>query len=380
MILRRVCSERLNGTKKTLSNITLENISKYMDSDKNMDKALKQTGILDPSRQVELIRTTIRNLDMDLSGLTVITEAASGPYVVTPVIACMAGADRVIALSDDSPYATFEQVTTQTRAFEKFCGFDVKIEILRNDTSEVFSEADIVTNLGFVRPLNSKRICRMKSGSALSLMCETWELREGDVDIDACREAGVHLVATNEDFPTVDVFNYSGWLILKMMFMAQIEIHKSSVLVISSDKFGTVIERRLSENAISVKLRKQASLDDLADIDVIVVADYKREEIIIGKDGDISVEQLTKNCPGVSIIQLAGRIDNEGLAERGVHVYPEGNLPAVRMSRTLAFLGPRPVIELHAAGLKTGELAVRYANDPQGLSDSRYYSLLQRIV
>ena len=59
------------------------------------------------------------------------------------------------------------------------------------------------------------------------------------------------------------------------------------------------------------------------------------------------------------MIQFAGRIDAAGLVERGVAVYPGLDLPARRMSMTLGALGPRPVIELHAAGLKVGELALR---------------------
>jgi len=43
--------------------------------------------------------------------------------------------------------------------------------------------------------------------------------------------------------------------------------------------------------------------------------------------------------------------------------------------RTLAGVGPRPVIELHAAGLKVGQMLAR----PEQASNAKYAALLQRI-
>jgi hypothetical protein len=59
-------------------------------------------------------------------------------------------------------------------------------------------------------------------------------------------------------------------------------------------------------------------------------------------------------------------VDVAGLAAAGVQVYPGIEMPGHRMALTLAALGPRPVVELHAAGLKVGEQAARarLAGDP----------------
>jgi hypothetical protein len=91
----------------------------------------------------------------------------------------------------------------------------------------------------------------------------------------------------------------------------------------------------------------------------LVVADYTRCEAIIGPGGDIETADLVRLGGHVTVIQFAGQIDAAGLVEQGVAVYPGANLPARRMSMTLGALGPRPVIELHAAGLKVGEAIAR---------------------
>ncbi|MEJ5200483.1 MAG: hypothetical protein WHX53_16305, partial [Anaerolineae bacterium] len=97
----------------------------------------------------------------------------------------------------------------------------------------------------------------------------------------------------------------------------------------------------------------------LADLDALIIADYTRADQIIGPDGDVTAAMLADMCPGATLIQFAGRVDVAGLTAAGVHVHPGMELPPHRMALTLAALGPRPAIELHAAGLKVGELAAR---------------------
>ena len=220
--------------------------------------------------------------------------------------------------------------------------------------------------------------------AVIPLMCESWEFREGDVDLNACRRNGIRVVGTNEDHPGLDVFDYSGWLCIKMLLEAQIEIHKSQILLVGSDKFGRVIERQLTQAGGAVRLipnLREVSEQEMVAIDVMVVCDYDRRDQIIGPSGDIDVTELARIAPGLTIIQFAGHIDWAGLNNSGLFVYPVDELPPQRMAMTLAGLGPRPVVELHAAGLKVGELVVRCRNRRSILSgqDSVWMDLIQQV-
>ena len=332
-------------------------------------ETLRRGGIANPARVVKLIRDVISFLELDLFGLTVLTEAASGPYVVTPVIASLAGADRVLALTSDSSYACAGTVIDQTRALEALCHVDNGVEIHTQRSLDLFGQADIVTNLGFVRPIDAQVVEAMKPTAVIPLMCEAWEFREGDVDLDSCREKGILVMGTNEDYPGLDVFDYSGWLCMKMLFEAQIEIHKSQILLVSADKFGTVLEKRLTQAGAEVSLipnLRGVSEQEMATVDVMVVCDYGRRDQIIGPTGDIDAVELARLARSLTIIQFAGQIDLEGLLEAGLFVYPACKLGPQRMALTLAELGPRPVVELHAAGLKVGELMWRKHQSRQG--------------
>jgi hypothetical protein len=342
---------------------------------------LRQRGIANPVRLVRLIRETISFLELDLKGLTVLTEAASGPYVVTPVIAALANAERVIAITADSRFASAEEVVAQTRALEALSGVDREIEVHTERSPELFARADIVTNLGFVRPIDERAVQAMKQLAAVPLMCEAWEFRSGDVDLAACRRRGIPILGTNEDYPGLDVFQYSGWLCLKMLLEAELEVHKSRILIVSGDKFGRVIEKLLARSGVAVCLLdnlREIDREQLARGDALVVADYLRDDVIIGAGGDIGAVELAQLNQGITVIQFAGRVDTQGLAENGIKVYPGIELDAHRMAMTLSGLGPRPVVELHAAGLKVGEIAVRKrARLPSLLLDK--HGLLQEV-
>jgi len=322
-------------------------------------KTLRQGGIANPVRLVKLIRDAIIFLELDLTGLTILTEAASGPYVVTPVIASLAGAKRVLALTHDSRYASAEAVIAQTRALEALCGLENSTEIHTQRSLDLFAQADIVTNLGFVRPIDAEAIAAMKPTAVIPLMCEAWEFRSSDVDLKACRHKGIPAMGTNETYPGLEVFAYSGWLCLKMLFDAQIEVHKSKIILVSSDKFGRVIERQLAQAGATVHLVPTLcgiAKQEVAGADVIVVADYTRDEMIIGPGGDMTAVDLARIAPGITVIQFAGLVDSFNLQECGIVIYPAIEIGAHRMTMTLAELGPRPVVELHTAGLKVGEL------------------------
>jgi hypothetical protein len=323
---------------------------------------LHRAGIFNPLRLVKLIKKIIGFLDLDLSGLTVLTEAASGPYVVTPVIALLAGAECVLALSGDSHYASAKAVVAQTHALETICGFKDSVEIHTQRSLDLFAQADIVTNLGFVRPIDANAVAAMKPTAVVPLMCETWEFRADDVDLEACQRNRILVLGTNEDYPGLEVFEYTGLLCQKMLFDAQIEVNRSKVTVVSSDNFGRVIEQQLTRSGALVRLTpdlRQVAAQELADSDAIVVADYRRNDFIIGPGGDILAGDLARIAPTVTVLQFSGRVDIRSLEKLGITVYPGRELNSHRMAMTLASLSPRAVIDLHAAGLKVGELGAR---------------------
>ena len=65
---------------------------------------------LRPERLARLVRRAVESMSLDLAGATVLTEAATGPYVVTPVIAALGGADAVDRGHPATRYGTVDEV------------------------------------------------------------------------------------------------------------------------------------------------------------------------------------------------------------------------------------------------------------------------------
>ena len=96
-----------------------------------------------------------------------------------------------------------------------------------------------MTNVGWVRPLDEQLIGRLGPRGVVSYMCEAWEFRAGDVDIEACTQQGVPVAGVGEDFDGLNVFRSTGQLALKLLFEAGLEVANNSFIVISSDPFWT---------------------------------------------------------------------------------------------------------------------------------------------
>jgi hypothetical protein len=306
-----------------------------------------------------LITSAIQSFNLNLKSFVVLTEAANGIYFVTPIIAALAGA-RVIAVAKDSIYASAEKAIEYVRA--KAIDFKVedKIDFVSNLSQHEINSADIITNLGFVRPIDVDFVKSIKPTSVISLFCETWEVRKDDINIDACLEREILVMGTNEEAPELRVFEYVGPLILKMIFEAGLEVYQNDFLILSNDKFGKVINNTLNKNDANSKLINLHSRplipSDTKKLDAIIVADYTYQGTIIGQDGLISTEELLDRFPDVIIIQFAGVTDIKELESKQIRYFPHHQVGSYRMAKTFDYLGPKPLIDLHSAGLKVGLL------------------------
>ena len=72
----------------------------------------------DFKKEKKALKKTIEKWNLNLSNLTVLTEAALGNYIYTPIIAAMAGG-KVYALTKDSIYGTAKKVKKETLLLAK---------------------------------------------------------------------------------------------------------------------------------------------------------------------------------------------------------------------------------------------------------------------
>jgi len=324
---------------------------------------LIEQGLKNPYRVKELIIKSLEFNKLDLRDLVVFTEAASKNYVVTPIIAAMAGA-RVYAITRNSTYGKAKDIENYTYKFAEFCNVKDKISVIFEKKEEIISKANIITNLGFVRPIDKNFLDMMNKDAVISYMCETWEFRTSDLDLNECKSKEIPVLGTNEHYPNLGIFDFVGNLCMKMLFNMEFEIYKNKIIIINNDMFGGVIKKCLENNGAEVylvkNLKSETNRQYLHNADILIVADYLNNDILIGgDDAQISAEDLKYYSRFISVIQFAGDVDVKHLEDYNIPYYPKKRIGTFRMGMTLAELGPKPIIDLHSAGLKVGQVMAR---------------------
>jgi len=303
-------------------------------------------------RTARSISTRIAALALDLRGLHVLTEGATGVYAVTPVLAAAAGA-RVTALTRASRHGSVDDVRRQVHELAAELQVADRIEIVESLSAAEIARADLVTNSGHLRPLDAAFVAKMKPGAAIALMYESWELRSTDVDVEACRAAGIRVGGTNEQHPAVGVFEYLGVLVLQALLQAGHALVDERALLVCDNAFGPFVRGTLEANGVRVRNSADGQ-DALAeDWDFVVIA--ATPPLSGGQPVRVAELRTSLFC------QLWGDVEdrNNEARDGGVRWVPEQEPAAGHMGLKLEWLGPDPVTRLQAAGLKCGEVMLR---------------------
>lgn len=305
---------------------------------------------LNPKRLVALMQKSIDFCNLQLAGAVVLTEAATGAYVVTPVLAAMAGSHKVFALTRSSRYGTIEQVRAQTLALADLAGVADRIEFITEKSSAVVAQADIITNSGHLRPIDAETIASMKPNAIIALMYEAWEFRPEDVDLAACRQRGIEVVGVNERHPAVDVFSFLGIMAVKLLLDAGIAVYTSNILVLCDNPFRSFIECGLMAVGAKVDLVENlAAAPTERTYDAILVAMHPQLDPVISAIDAVTIAQ---NWPGAIVAQYWGDIDRAALLSHHIPLCPELEPKPGHMAILPSAVGPEPIIRLQTGGLK----------------------------
>jgi hypothetical protein len=328
----------------------------------------------DTNRAIHIAKRTIAKLKLNLSGLTVLTECASGGYIFTPVIARLAGA-RVFCVGKNSHYGLLKDNKKLLNSIFKKFHIKNDLDIFENEfPPEIWKQADIVTNSGFVRPITKKHIALLKKTAVIPLMWETWEFRKQDIDLIACQEYKIPVIGTNEHFNEMDMYLYPAMIAMKLLFTLGIEIANNDIVLIGGKLTGSLIAEKFDKIGIRYrwftptgKEKKDFcyKYDDLRqllqfeNIDAVICAEHRDKRVLVSKNGLIDFHDIYKKFPHMKWGHICGNIDAESLKESGLDYYPKKIRLMGYMSYETNELGVRPVIELNSAGLKVGEIAAK---------------------
>jgi len=328
------------------------------------------------------IKKQINELSLNLSDKILLTEAATGPYIVTSIIGALAGA-KVFAFAKDSRYGSAQDVFDANGEILNELKLDLDISYIENLDSSIISIADIITNSGHLRPLNRNILQHAKKGCVIPLMYESWELRKSDLDTEYCIEKSIPVGATNERHPDINVFSYLGDMAIKQIMESGTCLYENKFVLICNNHFGPYIAKTVSKacksfGVIDLKERRAAYDDNIdwlsdypeikitekyRDCEAIIFTAYPFDTNWIGDDQSvIPVSKLTGEFKYPYLLRYAGDIDTEICDSKGLKYFP-AKVQSGHMGVLPSDIGFDPVIRLQSGGLKAGELMLHGKTD-----------------
>lgn len=249
---------------------------------------------------------------LNLEGLNILTEAATYNYSVTSVIAALGGAKAVFAIAKDSIYGTIKDILNHVLFLASYLKVQDKIKIIQSINDIDLRNINVVTNSGFVRPIDKNIINKLESGNLILLMYEPWEFRDIDIDLQLCKEKKISVWGINESNRKLNIFYYLGYAVLDILLNNHILPFISKILLIGFPLMIGKIYKilRLNNYKVFKVVDYNFKIDEkfLSKFDSIIVAENIRNNLIIGnsKDSFINVKYIKNDC---FVLHIAGNVD-----------------------------------------------------------------------
>lgn len=310
-------------------------------------------------RAISKAKELVKALCIDLSDKVILTEVGTELYGLTPILAALTGAKKVYAWTRDSRFGSALDTIERVSGFIDELGFSGdRIEFFNGSFNEDhLKEADVITNSGFLRPLNEYKLKHTKESVVIPLMFEAWELRNEDVDLVYCRKRKIPLSGTWENHPSLMVFEHVGMLALKQSMCAGFEVYRNNILIWSDDDFGLLAEKsflQVGANSIIRTTHYETLLSEAPNLDFVYFCDFDVAKDVESINSTV-VNRLLELNPELGIVHLFGDIDGEKLRDSGVIAYPRRMGQQFIMSETLSEVGVNPFVTLQLAGLKVAQ-------------------------
>lgn len=325
-----------------------------------------------PTAQVlRLAHEAVAARGLDLGGLRVLTEAGVGYRRVAAVVAALAGAAEVYAVSRDSARAARRDAEAQTEHLARAAEVLRRVRLVPTRLQAPLADIDIVTDLPGVRPVDESILRSLSATAVVSLMRGVARWRAADVDIAGCRRAGVAVAGLDEE--AVGLLRYTALTVLRGLGELGVEAGHGVIAVAGMGRTYPYVVRALAQLGTRVLVAAPESagriglhggekigdglgdapaLDRLAEADALVLAPELPDERLLGPGTQVDVGAVVRTAPHLAVVCGGAEIEARALADAGLRVWPPA--PA-----TVEDLLPRPVIEQLVAGLKVGEIMAR---------------------
>ncbi len=295
-----------------------------------------------PTRFGRIIKDATTWTDLDLTHLSVLTEAATGAFAATAPLAAWAGA-KVYAVAKPNRHGSAQQAIRETLALAKTLKVEDRISFIRSSNEAPLEEIDLLTNSGNVRPITPALLRSLPKTSVLSLMVEPWEVRNHEVPLKKVEELEIAVAGPNEGGSQLNLFSSLGTLLIHVLNQQHVSPRGKHFYLDAADRFRPHLLK---------EIRKRGG--------TLVQQPGKAEIAVLATGPDrLPLQNLLKSFRSKTwVVQIWADIPSHLRSSR-LRWLPKKPPPVGHMGFLLSDLGPEPAIRLAAGGLKVGELLSR---------------------
>jgi hypothetical protein len=344
-----------------------------------MDRAADDRFTCDhrfPAAQVlRLCSQAIAAHRLDLSGLRVLTEAGVGYRRVAAVVAALAGAPEVFAVSRDTVHAGRRDAEAQTEHLAKAAAVLRRLRLVPTRLQAPLDAVDVVTDLPGVRPIDESILRNLSDTAVVTLMRGVAQWRPADVDVAGCRRAGIAVAGLDEE--AVGLLRYAPLLFVRGLMELGVEAVGGTVVVAGAGRIYPYVVRALAQLGARVLvaapesggrialyggakigdvLAETTAIDRLGEADALVLAADPPGGRLLGPGTATDASAIARAAPHLAIVCGGAETEVRAAVDAGLRVWPSSRDGG---NAVVADFLPRPVVESLVAGLKVGEVMAR---------------------
>ena len=319
-------------------------------------------------RLLETIDARIAAIGLDLSGLTVLTDARTEEDFVTILLAARAGARRIVAAAPARATVRSAQVEAMLRRLNAEETLTSEIEFVQGLTADMASGVDIVAVERQSSLIKPALLSLMPSRSVLAMLFDCRGAVSGG--LDARQRDAYDLKVAGADLADRDsgVADYLAPLCLLQIAQAGADPMGARCLLLCDNEMKGLLASGLQGAGADVVIRP--SLADVSEgpFDLVVLAmtpsrDYRLDLA--------DVSRLPELMPTGLVVQFWGDIDRSAARYFSVDIWPPVHPGRGQMGIRLAALGSEPVVAIRAQALQSAALALKADYPDDGAQPER---------
>lgn len=327
---------------------------------------------LENTRLIKLIRQSIKNYKLDLSGYSILLPVLSKEPMLIPLIASLAGAREIYAISKD--LTLVKEITS----YKNELNLESSFYFIEKETPQILKGLDIVIK-GDIAPIIDDTVAAsFKKQCIISLFPKNLDFAKANgINLEACAKNKIPVVSLDPGDPSLSLFKHISSLVIKKLNGCDIDIFKSKILLVGS---GNLLENILVTlksagcQVFAVYTDKSETREyvskHIGEADAIVLADYpSKQQTIIGNNGIIRIADLVDVNPEVKIINISGKVEVNPLLLGGISLIPETVSPN-SINVNIEELSLRSITEITSAVMKVAESLIKSRNKTILPSDS----------